>query len=126
MSFTRPPRNSHAYDLNPEFSAKLVDREGNIWLATRGIHRFFYSPLVRQELPGTATGLGFFAVAPADDGPYGITAGDRRPTNLCYVAGGRVTLQKSPGDLSGFAYRKFRQDLWAGEMAGSGVWLMAI
>jgi hypothetical protein len=40
------------YDINPFDMAALVDREGNIWFGdTRGVHRFFCTPLIRQEFP---------------------------------------------------------------------------
>ena len=46
------PRNSETYDLTVNNTAKLVDHEGNIWFGDpKGVHRFFYSPLIRQELP---------------------------------------------------------------------------
>jgi ligand-binding sensor domain-containing protein len=116
------PKNFQTYDLNPDFHAKLVDREGNIWFGdTKGIHRFFYTPLVRQELPGTATGVAFFTVTPGDDGAVWITAGDRvSPTNLCYVANGRVTVQKSASNILGFAYRSSDKTLWLG--GDGGLW----
>jgi ligand-binding sensor domain-containing protein len=45
-------KNSETYNLNPYVFAKLVDPEGNIWFGDpKGIHRFFYSPLLKQELP---------------------------------------------------------------------------
>ena len=114
------PKNSQTYNLNPDFHAKLVDREGHIWFGdTKGIHRFFYTPLVRQELPGTTTGHAFFTVTPADDGAVWITAGDHlSPTNLCYVASDRTTLQKSASNFLGFAYRSSDKTLWLGGEGG--------
>jgi signal transduction histidine kinase/ligand-binding sensor domain-containing protein len=117
------PKNSQTYDLNPEFGGKLVDREGSIWFGDyKGIHRFFYSPLVKQELPETVTGLVSFNVVSVDDGAVWITAGNHGgPTNLCYVANGRVKLlQKSPGDLLSFAYRSSDKTLWMG--GAEGLW----
>jgi hypothetical protein len=38
--------------------AGLVDREGNIWIGdTKGIHRFFSTPLIRQEFPKETSGV---------------------------------------------------------------------
>src|SRR5258708_30775003 len=46
------PAISETYNVNPFQMAELVDREGNIWFGdTKGIHRFFYTPLIRQEFP---------------------------------------------------------------------------
>jgi hypothetical protein len=59
------------YDVNPYWDAKLVDREGNIWFGDdHGIHRFFYTPLIRQQMPKEANGP--FVVAPDDQGAVWI------------------------------------------------------
>jgi hypothetical protein len=71
--------NSETYDLNPNSEAKLVDREGNIWFgSTTELHRFFYSPTVKQELPKAPASL--FAFAAADNGAVWSSAGT--PTSI--------------------------------------------
>jgi signal transduction histidine kinase/ligand-binding sensor domain-containing protein len=43
--------NSETYNLDPNPSAGLVDREGNVWFADdHGVYRFFYSPFVSVKL----------------------------------------------------------------------------
>ena len=51
MTITQPiPPGSETYDIKHLQKAQLVDREGNIWYGDyKGIHRFFYTPLIRQE-----------------------------------------------------------------------------
>src|SRR6516162_6296316 len=59
------------YDINAFWDAKLVDREGNIWFGDQhGIHRFFYSPLIKQQMPKGA--IDNFVVAPDDQGAVWI------------------------------------------------------
>jgi hypothetical protein len=46
------PAISETYSINPFQMAELVDRKGNIWFGdAKGLHRFFYTPLIRQEFP---------------------------------------------------------------------------
>jgi hypothetical protein len=50
------PAISEIYNINPFQNAELVDHEGNIWFGNpTGLHRFFYTPLVRQEFPNEAS-----------------------------------------------------------------------
>jgi PAS domain S-box-containing protein len=67
------PAISETYNINPFENAELVDREGNIWFGSpTGLHRFFYTPLTRQEF-SNAAGSDRFAVAPDDHGAVWIS-----------------------------------------------------
>jgi signal transduction histidine kinase/ligand-binding sensor domain-containing protein len=121
------PRNSETYNLNPSFTAKLVDREGNIWFGgAKGLDRFFYSPLRKQALPKSAAESAFFSVTPDDDGVVWITAGNFTDTTLTSwpVIESRMGEVKSfratPGSLTGFGYRASDKTLWFGGQ--SGLW----
>ena len=81
------PAGSETYDFYPFELAQLVDREGNIWFGdTKGIHRFSYSPLNRQDFPKEAWGLLDFAVAADDNGAVWISSRTDIPkASLYYV-----------------------------------------
>jgi len=112
------PSNSETYNLNPNFFAKLVDREGNIWFGEQnGVHRFFYSPLIRQELPKNAGK--YFAVAPDDQGAVWITGGGDN-AKLFRVANGQVEPRDSQGGFVGFIYRSPDKTVWFGR--ANGLW----
>src|ERR1700746_619 len=92
---------------NPFQMAELVDREGNIWFGdTRGIHRFFYTPLIRQEFPKEASESSDFAMAADDHGAVWISFDNTVTTALYHLASGkaerRVPQVKA---TSSFAYR---------------------
>jgi ligand-binding sensor domain-containing protein len=75
------PAVSETYDINPFEMAELVDREGNIWFGdTRGIHRFFYTPLIRQGFPKEIWKSSDFAVVADDNGAVWISFGSRNST----------------------------------------------
>jgi len=58
--------------MNPFQMAELVDREGNIWFGdTKGIHRFFYAPLIRQEFPKETSERGISPLLLMTMGRYG-------------------------------------------------------
>ena len=107
------PVGSETYDFYPFEMAQLVDREGNIWFGdAKGIHRFSYSPLNRQEFPKEALGYLDFAVAADDNGAVWITSRTDIPkANLYYVSGGRAQ-RRSPQVVSAFAYRAPDRTLW--------------
>ena len=86
------PAGSETYDFYPFEMAQLVDREGNIWFGdTKGIHRFCYSPLNRQEFPKEALGTSDFAVAADDNGAVWITSRTDIPkASLYYVSGDKA------------------------------------
>lgn len=97
--------------------SSLVDREGNVWIgAVGGLHRFFYSPLIKQSLPGA----GPFTVAPGAGGEVWITSG--AGTYLDRVAKGKVEPHKWRGDLAGFAYTARDTTIWLGGVGG--LWKM--
>jgi signal transduction histidine kinase/ligand-binding sensor domain-containing protein len=112
------PRNSETYNLSSIGFAKLVDREGNIWFGEQnGVHRFFYSPLIRQGLPKNEGA--YFTVAADDQGAVWITAGDENP-KLFRVANGQVEPRNSQGGFVGFTYRGPDKTLWFG--GTNGLW----
>jgi signal transduction histidine kinase/ligand-binding sensor domain-containing protein len=115
------PSNSETYEIDPySAAAQLVDREGNIWFGTpTGLHRLFYSPLTKLELP-----LGTFALAPGDDGAIWIAA-ERRPYLYLYrVFEGKVdTFLKVKSAYLNFIYRAPDKALWLG--GDGGIWRLA-
>jgi len=113
---------TETYNINPASTAKLVDREGNIWFGdSRGVHRFFYSPLMKQELPKSADGL-YFTVAPDDHGAVWIIAfsGRGESSSLYHVSSGTAELLRSTPGLPAFAYSAPDKTFWFGGQ--SGLW----
>ncbi len=104
---------AETYDFYPFEMAQLVDREGNVWFGdTKGIHRFSYSPLNRQEFPKEALGYLDFAVAADDNGAVWISSRTDIPkANLYYVSDGKAQL-RLPQVISAFAYRAPDRTLW--------------
>jgi hypothetical protein len=104
---------SESYDINFFEMAHLVDREGNIWFGdTKGIHRFSYSPLSKQEFPKEAMENADFAVAADDNGAVWVSSGTNSPkANLYYVSGGKAE-RRLPQVISSFAYRAPDRTLW--------------
>jgi signal transduction histidine kinase/ligand-binding sensor domain-containing protein len=106
---------SETYDVNPFDKAALVDREGNIWFGdTKGIHRFFYTPLIRQEFPKEASENADFAVVAADNGAVWISSGTSSGPNkvdLYYVLDGKAE-RHLPQVISSFAYRAPDKTFW--------------
>jgi signal transduction histidine kinase/ligand-binding sensor domain-containing protein len=113
------PGGSETYDVNPFENALLVDREGNIWFGDfTGIHRFFYTPLIRQEFPKEALGSADYAVVADDNGAVWLssgTSGTAHKADLYYVLGGKAE-RHLPQVTSSFAYRAPDKTFWfAGE-----------
>jgi len=106
-------RSSETYDVNFFELAKLVDREGNIWFGdTKGIHRFFYTSLIRQEFPKEVSESADFAVVADDNGAVWVTrGGDVRNADLYYVRGGKAE-RRVPQVTSSFAYRAPDKTFW--------------
>jgi signal transduction histidine kinase/streptogramin lyase len=117
------PGNSDAYNMDPYRYAHIVDREGSIWLGDQnGVHRFSYSPLIRQEFP-KAEAAPFFALAPDEGGMVWISAGQGNGLSHLYRAAyGKAELQRSQEGVNNIAYRAMDKTLWfAGE---GGLWHM--
>jgi signal transduction histidine kinase/ligand-binding sensor domain-containing protein len=101
------------YDINAFRLAELVDREGNIWFGdSRGIHRLFYTPLIRLELPTEPPGSDFAVVAD-DNGAVWISfnSGNTLKASLDYVSGGKAT-PRFAQVTSSFAYRAPDGTFW--------------
>jgi PAS domain S-box-containing protein len=106
---------SETYNINPFQMAGLVDREGNIWFGdTRGIHRFFYTPLIRQEFPKETSGSSKLALVADDNGAVWISfgsLGNRFKADLYHVLGGKAE-RRLPQVTSSFAYRAPDKTFW--------------
>jgi PAS domain S-box-containing protein len=108
------PAISETYNINPFQGAELVDREGNIWFGdTRGIHRFFYTPLIRQEFPKDTSGSTDFSVVADDHGAVWISFGTDVGIkgDLFHVLGGKAD-RRLPRVTTGFAYRAPDKTFW--------------
>src|SRR5262249_49138375 len=115
------PPHPQSYALSPYVSSKLVDREGNIWFGDeKGVHRFFYSQLIRQELPKNEGA--YFTVTADDQGAVWITAGAEN-ARVFRVANGRVEPRDSQRGLVGFTYRSPDKTLWVGR--AHGLWRLS-
>ncbi|MGC1649021.1 MAG: histidine kinase [Candidatus Sulfotelmatobacter sp.] len=117
--------NSETYNVSPYSNAKLVDREGNIWFGDpKGIHRFFYSTLIRQEFAKSRADSQFFTVAPGDRGAVWVTLGNYDSSNgsssLYRGSSGTAVLRKSTPGLGGFAYSAPDKTFWFG--GSGGLW----
>ncbi|MFO1324512.1 MAG: triple tyrosine motif-containing protein [Burkholderiales bacterium] len=97
--------NSEVYAFNPRAHARLVDREGSVWIGSdTAVHRFSYSPLMQLDLPKWPTP--HFVLAPDEGGRVWVSAGDGvGRSSLYYVADGVVDFQTTAPGASSFAYR---------------------
>jgi ligand-binding sensor domain-containing protein len=116
------PSNSQVYGINAYRFARLVDREGRIWIGDpTGVHRFSYSPLMQPELP-KARGP-HFTVAPDEGGAVWINAGNGTGSSILYrVKDGKAESQRAQGGLTKFAYRARDKTFWFG--GEGGLWHM--
>jgi len=111
---TAPPAGSETYDINPFQNAELVDREGNIWFGdTKGLHRFFYTPLIRQELPEDTSGSTDFSVVADDHGAVWVSFGTDVGIkgNLFHMSGGKAD-RRLPQVTTGLSYRAPDKTFW--------------
>jgi PAS domain S-box-containing protein len=103
------------YNVNPYEMASLVDREGNIWFGdTRGIHRFFYTPLIRQGFPKETSVSSDFGVVADDHGAVWISFGSRDNNiigDLYHVLGGKAE-RRLTQVTTGFSYRAPDKTFW--------------
>jgi ligand-binding sensor domain-containing protein len=102
------------YDIKHYANAELVDREGNIWFgSTTGLHRFFYTPLIRQEFPHAASENYKFSVAADDHGAVWISfatdVNDR--ADRFHVLGGKAE-HLPPQVTAVFIYRAPDKTFW--------------
>jgi PAS domain S-box-containing protein len=109
------PAISETYNINPFTTAGLVGREGNIWFGdTKGIHRFFYTPFIRQEFPKEKSGSSKLALVADDNGAVWISFGSLGNTfkaELYHVLGGKAE-RRLPQVTSSFAYRAPDKTFW--------------
>jgi signal transduction histidine kinase/ligand-binding sensor domain-containing protein len=122
---SEPPSNSESYSLNVFYTSTLVDREGNVWFGEQGgVHRFFYTPLIKQELPKHS----YFSVAADEGGAVWITADDgavsTKPiTSILYHVGNeQIRVRKVASDLHVFSNRSPDKTFWF--HGGGGLWHM--
>jgi signal transduction histidine kinase/ligand-binding sensor domain-containing protein len=105
--------NSVSYDFDPFRHTWLVDQEGNIWFGeVTGLHRFFYSPLVKQVFPGLGAHL--FALAADDNGAVWSSAG----TSDLYHLTNRKTETLKKRARWELAYRAPDGTFWFGGLDG--------
>jgi signal transduction histidine kinase len=114
-AFNKVSASGETYHITPNEKAALVDREGNIWLGDpNGIHRFFYTPLIRQEFPVAAVeGAAGFAVAADDNGAVWISfnSGNYTKATLYHVLSGKSERHLLPLTYL-VAYRASDKTFW--------------
>lgn len=111
--------NSETYHVTPYYGADVVDREGNIWFAdANGVHRFFYTPFSKQEVPFK----GYSAIASDDEGAIWIGSWASQISDELYrVTDDKLDRLAVPGSRDwSFAYRATDKTFWFG--AVSGLW----
>ena len=116
------PGNSQVYDINAYRYARLVDREGSIWIGDpTGVHRFSYSPLIQPQFPKPQRSR--FTVAPDDGGMVWINAGDGTGSSALYrLVDGKAESHGAQGGLTNIAYRAPDRTFWFG--GEGGLWHM--
>lgn len=102
------------------YNGRVLDREGSLWFSSpKGIDRFFYSPVVKQEVRGEVYD---FALA-ADDAGWVWVGGSYSP--LYRLAFGKTeVLPKYDRWGAQFMYRAPDNTLWLGVGGGTtnGLW----
>jgi signal transduction histidine kinase/ligand-binding sensor domain-containing protein len=111
--------NSEQYAIDPYEQGSLVDREGNVWFSdSNGIHRFFYTPFIQQNLPTVQEPS---AIAADDNGGMWVGAWDTSSPGLNHVANGKIDAhQVTNSEQWTVAYRAIDKTLWFG--GASGLW----
>ncbi len=105
------------HNLNPFNGAKLVDREGNIWFDEQGgVHRFYYTPLIIQELPKNSGSQ--FAVTADDQGAVWITTSGNNKAKFFRVVNGQIGPRNFQGGGVGCVYRSPDKTIWFGRTDG--------
>jgi PAS domain S-box-containing protein len=108
------PAISETYNINPFENAELVDREGNIWFGSpAGLHRFFYTPLIRQEFPNEPAENDKFAMAADDNGAVWISfeIDNIGRADRFHVLGGKAE-RRLPQVTALFIYRAPDKTFW--------------
>jgi streptogramin lyase len=102
------------------YAGKLLDREGNLWFrSTKGIDRFYYSPLIKQEFLGeVSVAGGYIAIAADVDGK--VWASGPRASLYHLAPGGTRVLPNHAGWTVEVMYRAPDGTIWLG--GNSGVW----
>ena len=109
------PGNSGTWDFSPFPFAKLIDREGNIWFGEiKGLHRFWYSPVHKLELPKAAAENMSFALAPDDRGSVWMSVGGWYTASvLLHTSRGKPEYQTIQADIHApFAHRARDGTFW--------------
>jgi signal transduction histidine kinase/ligand-binding sensor domain-containing protein len=105
--------NSETYNFTAYQHSNVVDAEGNVWFGdATGLHRFFYSPLVRLVPPKTTTGL--FALAADDSG--GVWSSNNY-SDLYHISNGKIGILKKREGWQ-VAYRAPDATFWFGGGGG--------
>jgi PAS domain S-box-containing protein len=102
------------YDIKHFQNAELVDREGNIWFGSpTGLHRFFYTPLIREEFPNEASDNDRFALAADDHGAVWISfeTDVNARADRFHVLGGKAE-RRLPQVTAYFIYRAPDKTFW--------------
>jgi PAS domain S-box-containing protein len=108
------PAISETYNINPFQNAQFVDREGNIWFGdASGIHRFFYTPLIRQKFSKDTSGSTDFSVVADDEGAVWVSFGTDVGIkgNLLHILDGK-TDRHLPQVTTGLSYRAPDKTFW--------------
>lgn len=118
-----PQANSEVYDMGVTAPARLVDREGSVWIGSASaLHRFSYSPVVTWDRPANSPSP-YFILVPDEGGAVWITASSGQHVSvLNRVAGGVLNSRPFPAGVSTLAYRAPDKTYWFG--GEGGLWHM--
>ena len=119
-----PQAESEIYDIRDiTITARLVDREGSVWIAGADVlHRFSYTAVVKWDRPNSPAP--YFIVLPDEGGAVWVTASNgQNASALNRVAGGVTTTRPFPAGVSTLGYRAPDKTYWFG--GEGGLWHMA-